>query len=428
MFLVRSCTRTALSFIRALRPKRPACGSVVRALSRSMSRQDFDSVLLNCTDPRDVLTLVAKVLEIPLPQVLEEVAKVLGLPFSSVLPSLDREKVTQQFPGISLTEYYRCGCMPVVVDGQIEVVACVDPALVEDQLPALSGYPKVLVTWPTVRRALGVLPASIEVDGSLESPRKERDRAEKGLLALMREAEKHDAIELTLHLPEVLSRTAEYRFVTRGNKLARGVIHGELSRTLREWCANGANLNRSLGGTDWELRLSSGGTFVFSRAASPKVEPERIEVRAGDVGAAQVTSTPHRYSDQVMIVEDQGIFAQVLSRYLSRQGITCTRCASGTEALEALRHSSCLPAAILSDVHMPGMGGRDLVGALKAHSEWSSIPVLMLTSDTSAELEVQLISEGAHACLRKHEDPRVIAAYVARFMRRAERIEGKDAA
>jgi putative two-component system response regulator len=64
---------------------------------------------------------------------------------------------------------------------------------------------------------------------------------------------------------------------------------------------------------------------------------------------------------------------------------------------------------------MPLMNGRDLLQRVKSDERFSSIPVVMLTSDEDIEAEVSLLQTGAAAFLSKSKDPRVLSAQIRKL-------------
>ena len=65
---------------------------------------------------------------------------------------------------------------------------------------------------------------------------------------------------------------------------------------------------------------------------------------------------------------------------------------------------------------MPGTDGFTVVKELKASKQFCDLPVIMLTSDTSTDTEVELVRSGADVFLAKHQDPRVLCAHVQRLL------------
>lgn len=96
----------------------------------------------------------------------------------------------------------------------------------------------------------------------------------------------------------------------------------------------------------------------------------------------------------------------------------------GVELLEMLRekHTSALPNLILLDLNMPRKDGFETLQALKSHTEWSSIPVIIFSTFAEAS-EVRIAYQAGATCyLQKPSDlvgwerlVRAIAAFWADF-------------
>ena len=87
----------------------------------------------------------------------------------------------------------------------------------------------------------------------------------------------------------------------------------------------------------------------------------------------------------ILIVEDDADQRELLSRYLLDAGYMVRSVGNGLEAA-----ASCLqitPDLIISDVHMPGTNGFDMIRILKSESGMQNIPVIFLTMDEGARDE-----------------------------------------
>src|SRR5829696_5855611 len=82
----------------------------------------------------------------------------------------------------------------------------------------------------------------------------------------------------------------------------------------------------------------------------------------------------------VMVVDDSQVHRDAFQRLLKREGYTTIPAHDGSDALDQLHNTH--PDLIVTDLHMPGVGGLELLEALQQHPELKSIPVIMLTSQT----------------------------------------------
>jgi len=79
----------------------------------------------------------------------------------------------------------------------------------------------------------------------------------------------------------------------------------------------------------------------------------------------------------VLVVDDVPDTLRMLCDALQADGYTVLVARSGEQALQRLEHL--IPDAILMDAVMPGLSGFDTCQRIKAHPQWSAIPVVFMT-------------------------------------------------
>ena len=88
----------------------------------------------------------------------------------------------------------------------------------------------------------------------------------------------------------------------------------------------------------------------------------------------------------VYVVDDEEPIRGALRVLLRASGFAVTTCASGAEVLAAIAATK--PDCVLTDYHMPGMDGRELIETLR--NEHPEIHVVMMTGrDESAYVDVE---------------------------------------
>ncbi len=113
---------------------------------------------------------------------------------------------------------------------------------------------------------------------------------------------------------------------------------------------------------------------------------------------------------RVLVVEDSPTTSAVVKYFLELEGFDVLVAADGQSGLEtALRER---PDVIVSDVMMPGMGGVEMVKALRADPRTFGVRILMLTSESSIESETEGLEAGADDYILKPVEPRRLAARV----------------
>ena len=81
---------------------------------------------------------------------------------------------------------------------------------------------------------------------------------------------------------------------------------------------------------------------------------------------------------RVLLVEDNELNRDMLSRRLTKRGFEVTIAVDGAEALEAVRENP--PDIVLMDMSLPVLTGWDATAALKQEPATSGIPVIALTA------------------------------------------------
>ncbi len=97
--------------------------------------------------------------------------------------------------------------------------------------------------------------------------------------------------------------------------------------------------------------------------------------------------------NRILLVDDNPINLQVLSRSLAGQGLTLLIARSGEEALEIAPKAR--PALILLDINMPGIGGFETCRRLKADPATSDAVVIFLSARNDVEDKVRGLELGA---------------------------------
>jgi two-component system, chemotaxis family, chemotaxis protein CheY len=101
-------------------------------------------------------------------------------------------------------------------------------------------------------------------------------------------------------------------------------------------------------------------------------------------------------------VDDSAAIRKILKRVLQQTEIPLGElyeAADGCDAIDQLKKNPVQ--LIISDINMPNMDGLQLLGKLKSAPEWTSIPVLMVTTEGSQQKVMQAIELGAVGYVKK---------------------------
>jgi two-component system chemotaxis response regulator CheY len=120
-------------------------------------------------------------------------------------------------------------------------------------------------------------------------------------------------------------------------------------------------------------------------------------------------------SKLAVVVDDSAAMRRIQVRALEGMGWTVQAASNGDEALTLLRS---LPHCdlLLTDWHMPGLDGLELVKVLRADARFASLPILMVTSDAVLESVQKALEAGVNDFLMKPFTPEALAERVSGVM------------
>lgn len=100
---------------------------------------------------------------------------------------------------------------------------------------------------------------------------------------------------------------------------------------------------------------------------------------------------------RVLVVDDEPMVRETLGQVLTDEGYVVDLAVDGETALDKVRAAR--PDAILLDLMMPGMNGRQFLQALRGDPAYANVPVLLMTAVHG--LEVNLATLGASEIVEK---------------------------
>jgi DNA-binding NtrC family response regulator len=115
---------------------------------------------------------------------------------------------------------------------------------------------------------------------------------------------------------------------------------------------------------------------------------------------------------RVLVVDDEESQLLAVASLLRRGGFEVQTHRRAADVLKTLTTDSTGTDAIFSDLHMPEMGGLELLDQVRAG--WPDIPVVMMTADGTITAAVQAMRQGAYDYLtrpfRQNEDVTLVAS------------------
>ena len=107
-------------------------------------------------------------------------------------------------------------------------------------------------------------------------------------------------------------------------------------------------------------------------------------------------------ASNVLIVDDSAAIRKILARVLQQTEIitgSIFEAGDGLQALDILRQNPI--SLVLSDINMPNMDGLEFLKEIRANSSWSSVPVVMITTEGSQAKVMEAVQAGASGSVRK---------------------------
>ncbi|MGH3243736.1 MAG: response regulator [Spirillospora sp.] len=121
-------------------------------------------------------------------------------------------------------------------------------------------------------------------------------------------------------------------------------------------------------------------------------------------------------SGRVLVVDDDPTVAEVVARYLARDGHEVVCVADGRAALRRARALDDPPDLVVLDLMLPGMDGLEVCRRLR---ETSTVPIVMLTALGAETDRLVGLETGADDYVTKPFSPRELALRVRSVLRRA---------
>lgn len=116
----------------------------------------------------------------------------------------------------------------------------------------------------------------------------------------------------------------------------------------------------------------------------------------------------------ILFVDDKPAIGKILSVYIGKEN-EVVYLDNPVRAIDWLNEGN-EPALIISDIHMPHMGGDDFLHYLKNNELFKHIPVVMLSSEDSTSERIKLLEAGAEDFILKPFNPMELKARIKKFL------------
>lgn len=103
----------------------------------------------------------------------------------------------------------------------------------------------------------------------------------------------------------------------------------------------------------------------------------------------------------IMVVEDETLLLQAITKKLKNSGLDVVSCASGQQAVDYLENLDELPDAIWLDYYLKDMNGLAFMLELKQNPKWENLPVLVVSNSASPDKVHHMLALGAKKYILK---------------------------
>lgn len=108
-------------------------------------------------------------------------------------------------------------------------------------------------------------------------------------------------------------------------------------------------------------------------------------------------------STTIMVVEDETLLLQAITKKLKLSGLDVISCASGQQAVDYLNSLDELPDAVWLDYYLKDMNGLAFMQTIKDSDKWQNIPVVVVSNSASPEKVHNMLALGAKKYILKAE-------------------------
>lgn len=109
-------------------------------------------------------------------------------------------------------------------------------------------------------------------------------------------------------------------------------------------------------------------------------------------------------SKLVMVIEDEALLLQAITRKMIGSGIECIACSSGKQAIEYLERPGLRPPDVIwLDYYLQDMNGIEFMEYMREKPALAKIPVLVVSNSSSEDNVTHMLALGAQNYILKAE-------------------------
>ncbi len=397
--------------------------SLGRGLRKIIGRKTYEQISAGNTDWRILPQEAGDKVGISVNEILQKVADYYHLPFITRVPSIDSSVLPAN---ITFGDLKRLACIPRINNGVVTAYICLDPKRARMIFGGNSGLPFAIASWGSIQNALkeseSALVAQI-LEREQTNAQKAVEAAKQALHLVISQVKKYSIEKLNVDFSKQ-DRIA-YTFNTKENKSAEGDVHNRvrdgLYALLNEYSGHESVLMQLSSIAEHKLSVTKDlNETLFSILLSEneiKV-PLAPNVYTFPTEINQIKLENSNITPEILIVDDNQIFAKVLEKFLGKLNVKIFFATNGKEAIERISSGKYKPDIVICDLHMPEMNGSEFVKRIREELKLTELPVIILTSDDSVETELLLLTEGADSFIAKSEDPRLLCVKIEKMLQK----------
>ncbi|HEY9259790.1 hybrid sensor histidine kinase/response regulator [Chitinophaga sp.] len=189
----------------------------------------------------------------------------------------------------------------------------------------------------------------------------------------------------------------------------KGVIDRKISNNIFDPFVSGRN--QFVEGTGLGLGITKHLVELFAGAIRLETDEAKqhtiivieipLEVSSGKIAEQEPVQFRKNCfaGSTVVIIEDELLSATLLTKILTEMGIRPILCTDWEIASNTIKLEK--PDAIISDLNLPGMCGKELLQHLRNNTEIKGIPILIVSGDAFSSVKEEMLAAGADAFISK---------------------------
>lgn len=128
----------------------------------------------------------------------------------------------------------------------------------------------------------------------------------------------------------------------------------------------------------------------------------------------------------ILLADDHEDSREIFRAFLEFRGYSVIEAVDGENALEVIRQQG--PDLVVLNLHMPTVGGHEVLERLRAEPETREIPCVVLTGDARYQEMGRAVASGADLYMTKPAEPRDVGEAVSVLLREGAAGAGSGAA